>query len=96
MLGKGFFDLVQQSTDLRSVINIVVGEGRRHDPPGDGIHSDMQLLLGASALGSLFLDQPLTRTTQFHACAVNQQLYLTTGGRRYGRQVHGPGTSTDS
>ena len=69
--GKGLLDLVQQSTDLRSVIDVVVGQGRRHDPTARRIQPNVQLLPGALALDPVLFDQPLARTAQLDARAVH-------------------------
>jgi hypothetical protein len=60
-------DLVQQGTDLRSIIDIVIGQSCRHDPAARRIEPGMQLLPGTPALGSVFCDQPLARPAQRHA-----------------------------
>src|SRR3954451_22717886 len=56
--------LVEQGADLRAIIGILVGQHRRDDPPGVGIHADVQLSPGPARAGAVLLDQPLTRATQ--------------------------------
>ncbi len=73
--GKRLLDLIQQRTDLRTVIDAAVGQGGRHHPPGDRIHSDMQRLSGTAALGSVPFDQPFARPAQLDARAVDQQVH---------------------
>src|SRR3954470_13650202 len=67
--------LVEQGTDLRAIIGILVGQHRRDDPPGVGIHADVELPPGPARAGAVLLDQPLTRATQLQARAVHQQVH---------------------
>src|SRR4051795_5462826 len=48
---------------------------RRDDPPGVGIHADVELPPGPARAGAVLLDQPLTRATQLQARAVHQQVH---------------------
>src|SRR3954451_4330261 len=80
---------------------VVSCQGCRHDPPtvsSPGLQATpsgryMQLLTGASALGSMLLDQPLARPTEIHVGIVDQQFHGSARGGRHCRQPYDPGTS---
>src|SRR3954462_7578777 len=67
--------LVEQGTDLRAIIGILVGQHRRDDPPGVGIHADVELPPGPARAGAVLLNQPLAHATQLQARAVHQQVH---------------------
>src|SRR5215212_2784766 len=53
--GDRAVDLVEQGTDLRAVIGLLVGQRRRDDPPGAGLHADVELLPGPALAGAMLL-----------------------------------------
>src|SRR5215213_8202921 len=66
--------LVEQGTDLRAVIGILVGQHRCDDLTGVGVHAEVELSPGPARAGAMLLDQPLTRATQLQPSAVHQQV----------------------
>jgi hypothetical protein len=71
--GDRSVDLVEQGTDLRAIIGLPVGQYRRDDLPGVGIHTDVQLSPGPARASAVLLDQPFAGPTQAQAGAVHQQ-----------------------
>ena len=67
-------DLVEQGLDLRSVIDVAVGQDGSDDPAGHRVEADVQLAPGAPLAGAVFLNQPLARPTQLQPRAVDQQV----------------------
>src|SRR3712207_8516589 len=61
--GDRSVDLVEQGTDLRAIIGIPVGQHRRDDLPGVGIHTEVQLSPGPARAG----DRKSTRLNSSHA-----------------------------
>src|ERR687894_3195898 len=57
--GDRTVDPVEQGTDLRAIAGILVGQHRRDDPPGAGIHADVELSPGPAPAGAALLGQPL-------------------------------------
>ena len=51
--------LVEQGANLRAVVGLAAGQGRGDDPPGVGIHAEVQHFPRPACLGAMFLDQPL-------------------------------------
>src|SRR5215213_4055632 len=72
--GDRAVDLVEQGTNLRAIIGILVGQYRGDDPPSAGIHADVELLPGPALAGSMLLGQPLASTTELQPRAVYQQV----------------------
>src|SRR3954452_11536219 len=56
--------LVEQGTNLRTIIGVPVGQHRRDNLPGVGIHADVQLSPGPARAGAVLLDQPFAGPTQ--------------------------------
>src|SRR5215213_1340010 len=56
--------LVEQGTNLRAVIGILIGQLRRNDLPSVGIHAEVELSPRPARAGAVLLDQPLARATQ--------------------------------
>ena len=83
--GDRAVDLVEQGTDLRAIIGIPVGQHRRDDLPGAGIHTDVQLSPGPAGAGAVLLDQPFAGPTQAQAGAVHQQVHGFAVAARRGR-----------
>ena len=67
--------LVEQGANLGAIIGILVGQHRRDDLAGVGIHAEVQLPPGPARAGAVLLDQPLARATQLQARAVHQQVH---------------------
>src|SRR5271155_4272771 len=51
--------LVEQSADLRAIIDIMSGQLDRNDLTGVGVHANMQLPPGPARPCAVLLDQPL-------------------------------------
>jgi hypothetical protein len=81
--GEWSCDLVEQEPNLRAIIDIAAGQLGCEDLPGGGIQSDVQLSPGPAPPGAVFLDQPLTRSTQAQAYAVDQQVNRVSGAWRW-------------
>ena len=60
--GRRAPDLIEQGIDLRGVVNIFVGQCRRHDPARIGVGADVQLAPGSAPARAMVLDQPLAGT----------------------------------
>ena len=56
--------LVEQGTDLRTVVGILVGQHRGNDLAGVGVRRKMQHSPGPTPLGAVLLHQPLARAAQ--------------------------------
>src|SRR5207248_2934381 len=54
----GSVNLVEQGTDLRAVIDIIGSQGRRDDPTGVGIDTDVQFAPRPAPARTVILDQP--------------------------------------
>ena len=74
--------LVKQGADLGSVIGVAGGEHSGKDPPGVGIHPDVQLAPGPAGACAVLLKQPLARAAQLQPGAVHQQVHGTSAGPR--------------
>jgi len=73
-------DLVEQGLDLRSIIDVAVGQDGGDDPAGYGVKADVQFAPGTPFLRAVFLDQPLARAAQLQPGTVNQQVDRSAGG----------------
>src|SRR3712207_1086929 len=69
--GDRAVDLVEQGTNLRAVIGILVGQHRRDDPPGAGIQAEVELPPGPTLAGTMLLGQPLARATELQPRTVH-------------------------
>src|SRR3954447_2719858 len=67
-------DLVEQGLDLRSLIDVAVGQDGSDDPAGHRVKADVQLAPGAPLAGTMLLDQPLARAAQLQPRTVDQQV----------------------
>src|SRR3954465_342162 len=82
----GVSDLVEQGLDLRSVIDVAVGQDGSDDPAGYRVEADVQFAPRSPLAGAMFLDQPLARATQFQPGTVNQQVDRFAGDAGLRRQ----------
>src|SRR3712207_9488841 len=73
--GDRSVDLVEQGTDLRAIIGILVGQHRRDDLPSVGIHTEVQLSPGPARASAVLLHQPLASTTELQPRVVHQQVH---------------------
>ncbi len=67
-------NLLQQGTDLRAVIDILVGQLGGNDLSRVGVHPDMELSPGPRRPCGVLFGQPLTGTAKLETCAVHQQV----------------------
>jgi hypothetical protein len=67
-------DLVEQGLDLRSVIDVAVGQDGGDDPTGHRVKADVQFAPRTPLAGAMLLDQPFARAAQLQARTVNQQV----------------------
>src|SRR3954467_7461856 len=67
--------LVEQGTNLRAVVGILVGQHRSDDPAGIGVRREMQPSPGPAPLGAVLLGEPLARATELQPRAVHQQVH---------------------
>jgi hypothetical protein len=67
-------NLLQQGTDLRAVVDILVGQVGGDDFSSVGVDADMELSPGPTRPCGMLLDQPLTGTAELEPCAVDQQV----------------------
>src|SRR4051794_22100670 len=81
-------DLVEQGTDLRAIVGILVGQHRGDDPAGVGVRRKMQHSPGPAPFGAMLLGQPLARAAELQPRAVHQQVH-----RRAPRLVVAPPAS---
>src|SRR4051794_21401320 len=58
------YDPVEQGTDLRAVVDILVGQHRGDDPAGVGVRREMQHSPGPTPLGTVLLDEPFACATE--------------------------------
>src|SRR4030081_886380 len=65
-------NLLQQGTDLRAVIDILVGQVGGDDFSSVGVGPCMELSPGPTRLCGVPLAQPLTGTAKLESCAVDQ------------------------
>src|SRR5690349_14608905 len=56
--GERLVDLVEQRAEFGGIVDFFAGQGRGDDRAGLRVHSKVQLAPGATALGSMLLDQP--------------------------------------
>src|SRR5207245_9067444 len=68
-------NLLKQATELRAVIDIVVGQLGGDDLSRVGVHADMELSPGPPRPCGVLLDAPLTGTAELEPGAVHQQVY---------------------
>ena len=64
-------DLVEQGLDLRSVIDVAVGQDGGDDPAGHRVKADVQLAPRTPLAGAVLLDQPLARAAELQPGAVH-------------------------
>src|SRR5215211_8306323 len=57
-------DLIEQGTDLRAVVSVLVGQHRRDDPTRVGVGGKVQLAPATTPLAAMLLNQPLAGTTK--------------------------------
>ena len=74
-------DLIEQGLDLRSIIDVAVGQEGGDDPAGHRVEADMQLAPGAPLAGAVFLDQPFARPAQLQAGTIDHQVDRPTVAR---------------
>src|SRR4051794_34888923 len=67
-------ELVEQGPDAGAVVGLARGQLHGLDPPGDGVHPEVQLAPGPTGAGSVLLGQPLAGPAQLQARAVDQQV----------------------
>ena len=56
--GDPAIHLIEQSPDLRGVIDVAGGQRGRRDLSGVGVHGNVQLAPGPSCLRAVLLEQP--------------------------------------
>jgi hypothetical protein len=62
---------------MRGVIDVFVGQIKRHDIPAAGVNADMKLLPGAAFFGRpVLFKQPFASAAQFQSGAVDDQLKI--------------------
>jgi hypothetical protein len=65
--GEWVVDLGKQRAEFGGIVDLLAGQGRGDDHAGPGIDAQVQLAPGATALGSMLLDQPLAGPAELHA-----------------------------
>jgi hypothetical protein len=60
-------NLIEQRSDLGSVIDVSVGQDGGDDPADHRVKADMQLAPRAPLAGAVLLNQPLARAAQLQA-----------------------------
>ena len=74
--GRRRVQLRQQSLNMRGVIDVFVGQIKRHDIPAAGVNADMKLLPGAAFGRPVLFKQPFASAAQFQSGAVDDQLKI--------------------
>src|SRR3712207_8753353 len=69
--GDRSVNLVEQGTDLRAIIGILVGQHRRDDLSGVGIHTEVQLSPGPARASAVLLNQPFAGPTDRKSTRLN-------------------------
>jgi hypothetical protein len=62
--GEWTGNLVEQRLDQRAILDLATRQLGREDLSSLSIDADMELTPGPASPGAVFLDQPLTRTTE--------------------------------
>ncbi|CAA9223036.1 MAG: hypothetical protein AVDCRST_MAG04-716, partial [uncultured Acetobacteraceae bacterium] len=75
-------DPVEQGTDPRAVVGVLVGERRCDDVAGVGVRGEVEFLPGATSLGAVLLRQPLAGAAEPQPRAVHQQVHRPAPGAR--------------
>ena len=80
--GERAINLIEQGTDLRSIVDVAGGQNCRGDLAGVGVHGNMRLAPRPPCFRAVLLKQPLARATELQSRAVHQKVHGTSLGPR--------------
>ena len=75
--------MIQHWPDMRSIVNILVGQVGSDNLARVGIDADVKFAPGAPLCRSMLFEQPFSGTAQFQACAVDDQMKRVRGERGF-------------
>ena len=84
--------LLQQRLDMRSIVDVLVGQIKNDDLVAAGVDADMELSPGSAFRSPVLFEQPFARSTKLQSRAVDDQMQIACSPARSApdRQPAGP------